>query len=262
MAWFEAWLRGLSGRKEGPGPSLPRMRARPGGPDSLPAEPLRPEFLDLIAQHYGAGMSLLDFHHAAEAAREIINHWIEDKTRKKIRDLMPPGGLDADTRLVLVNAVYFKGMWESQFRESATRDEPFHLEGGGTKQVPLMHQQDEIRYMKAKGYQAVDLVYRGNDLSMLVILPDRKDGLRNLEKTLSARMLNDCVAQMVVREVDLLLPRFKISWGAVNLRDQLVALGMPLAFARFRADFSGINGQEPPSEDSLFISAVFHKAFV
>jgi serpin B len=97
---------------------------------------------------------------------------------------------------------------------------------------------------------------------MLVLLPDRKDGLRDLEKTLSARMLHDCVAQMGTREVKLFLPRFKITWGTVNVRDQLTALGMPLAFTRLQANFSGINGHEPPHEDSLFISAVFHKAFV
>ncbi len=125
-----------------------------------------------------------------------------------------------------------------------------------------MHQHEEVRYLQAGGYQAVDLVYRGGDLSMLVLLPDRKDGLRDLEKTLSARMLHDCVTQMGTREVKLFLPRFKITWGTVNVRDQLAALGMPLAFTRFQANFSGINGHEPPHEDSLFISAVFHKAFV
>jgi serpin B len=95
-----------------------------------------------------------------------------------------------------------------------------------------------------------------------VLLPDRKDGLRDLEKTISGRMLRDCVAQMGTREVELFLPRFKITWGTVNVRDQLTALGMPLAFTRLQANFSGINGHEPPHEDSLFISAVFHKAFV
>ncbi|MDH5270991.1 MAG: hypothetical protein OEY32_13810 [Candidatus Krumholzibacteria bacterium] len=129
-------------------------------------------------------------------------------------------------------------------------------------QAPLMHQHKEVRYTQARGYRAVDLVYRGGDLSMLVLLPDRKDGLRDLEEALSARMLQDCVAQMDTREVRLFLPRFKITWGTVNVRDQLTLLGMPLAFNRFQADFSGINGHEPPHEDSLFISGVFHKAFV
>jgi serpin B len=194
------------------------------GQDGLP---LQPGYLDLIARHYGGSMNLVDFRRAAEAARMTINQWVEDKTRQKIRELIPSGGLSAETRLVLVNAVYFKGMWVLQFRRGATREEPFRLEGGGTE-----------------------------------LLPDRKDGLRDLEKTLSARLFHDCVAQMDVREVKLFLPRFKITWGTLNLGEQLTALGMSLAFTRSQADFSGINGHEPPDDDSLFISGVFHKAFV
>ncbi len=224
--------------------------------------PLQPGFLDLIARHYGGGMNLVDFRRAAEAARVTMNQWVEDKTRQKIRDLIPSGSLDADTRLVLVNAVYFKGMWVLQFRKAATRDEPFYLERAGKVQAPLMHRGEVFRYLHSAGYQAVDLLYEGGDLSMLVLLPDRKDGLRKLEKKLSARMLHDCVAGMRAREVKLFLPRFKITWGTVNMSDQLIALGMPLAFTRFQADFSGINGLEPPDEESLFLSAVFHKAFV
>src|SRR5262245_44845145 len=97
---------------------------------------------------------------------------------------------------------------------------------------------------------------------MLVLLPDRKDGLSDLERNLSARMLHDCVARMDTTEIKLFLPRFKITWGAVNLCDQLTELGMPLAFSRSQADFSGINGHHPPNEEALFLSAVFHKAFV
>ena len=224
--------------------------------------PLQPGFLDLIARHYGGAMNLVDFRRGAEAARVTMNQWVEDETRQKIRELIPSGGLDADTRLVLVNAVYFKGTWVQPFREAVTRDEPFHLEGGGKVQAPLMHQHEGVRYLQARGYQAVDLIYRGGDLSLLVLLPDRKEGLRDLEQALSARMLQDCVAQMRTREVKLFLPRFKITWGTVNVRDQLTVLGMPRAFTRFQANFSGINGHEPPHADSLFISAVFHKAFV
>jgi serpin B len=227
------------------------------------AEPVQREFLELIASHYDGRMDLVDFRAGAEAARVEINRWIEDKTRQKIRDLIPSGGLDAETRLVLVNAVYFKGTWVLQFAKTATRDEPFYLEDGGKVQAPLMHQQpDRVLYMKSAGYQAVDLKYVGGELSMLVLLPDRKDGLRDLEKKLTTQMLRDCVAEMQIREVRLFLPRFKITWGSVDMSEYLEALGMPLAFTRFQADFSGINGYKPPNEESLFLSAVFHKAFV
>jgi serpin B len=224
--------------------------------------PIEPEFLELITRRYGGGMSLLDFRHAAEAARGTINRWVEERTKQKIRDLIPPGGVSGETRLVLVNAVYFKGLWELPFRKAATRDEPFHLEGGGTVPARLMRQQSNVLYMQGEDYQAVDLVYQGDDLSLLVLLPDRVDGLRALEEKLSARKLHDCVARLKVGEVRLFLPRFKITWGTVNLRKPLKALGIRLAFERFRADFSGINGYVPPHEEALFLSSVFHKAFI
>jgi serpin B len=219
-------------------------------------------FLDLIARRYGGAMNLVDFGRAVDAARASINQWVEDKTKRRIRDLIPSGGLDAKTRLVLVNAVYFKGKWVLPFLKAATRDDPFYVEGGGKVQAPLMHQHVAVRYLQARGYQAVDLTYRGGDLSMLVFLPDRKEGLRDLEKALSVQMLSDCIARMRTRQVKLFLPRFKITWGTVDMCDSLKALGMTLAFERFQADLSGINGRKAPDEEALFISGVFHKAFV
>ena len=224
--------------------------------------PLQPEFLDLIARYYGGGLNVVDFGRGADAARVRINRWVEEETRRRIQELIPSGGLGPDTCLVLVNAVYFKGMWVLRFRRTSTRDQPFHVEGGGTVEVPLMYQHETVRYLEAPGYQAVDLDYRGGDLSMLVLLPARKDGLWDLEKRVSARELKHCVTQMETCDVKLFLPRFKVTWGTVDLGAQLAALGMPFAFTRFQADFSGINGREPPHEESLFLSAVFHKAFV
>lgn len=224
--------------------------------------PLQAEFLELIAQHYGGGMNRVDFHGGAEAARVEINQWVEDKTKRRIQELIPLGGLDAGTRLLLVNAVYFKGMWVLQFQKAATRDEPFYLEGGGKVQVPLMHQNEPLRYLQGGDFQAVDLDYQDGDLSMLVVLPNKKDGLRDLETKLSASMIHDCVTNMRMREVKLFLPKFRLTWGTVELGAQLRALGMSLAFSRSEADFSGINGHAPLQDESLFISAVFHKAFV
>ena len=224
--------------------------------------PLEPGFLDLAARYHGGGVNVVDFRNAAEAAREAINKWVASGTRHKIQGLIPPGSLSAETSVVLANAIYFKGRWVLPFRRTATRDEPFHREVGGTVQVPLMRRQGEIRYVQAEGFQAVDLAYMGIYLSMLVLLPDRKDGLRDLEERLSERMLGDCVTRMKSREVEFFLPRFEVNWGPDNLCAQLATLGMPLAFTRFQADFSGINGQKPPAEESLFFSAVLHKAYV
>ena len=173
--------------------------------------PLQAAFLDLIERHYHGGVNLVDFRRAAESARIAINRWVEENTRQKIRELIPSGTLGAYTRLVLVNALYFKGIWVVPFTKAATREEPFHLEGGGTVRAPLMHQQQEVWYLRGPGYQAVDLVYEGSNLSMLLLVPDRKDGLRDLEQRLSARMLHESVTQMSVCEVKLFLPRFKIA---------------------------------------------------
>ena len=211
--------------------------------------PLQPEFVDLIARQYGGTLNVVDFRRSAEAGRVTINQWVEHKTRQKIREPIPSDALNADTRLVVVNAVYFKGRWMLPFREEATRDEPFHLESGAKVRSRLMHQLEEVRYRQARGYQAVDLFYRGGDLSMLILLPERKGGLRDLEKRVLAGALHDCVAEMVTEKVSLFLPRFKLTGETVNLRNQLTTLGMPLAFSRVEANFSGINGHEPPTRN-------------
>ena len=223
--------------------------------------PLLAEFLDVIARLYDGTMNHVDFQRRMEAAR-AINRWVETQTRKNIRELISSDSLHADTRLVLVNAVYFKGKWELQFDKAATRDEPFHSGGGGKVRAPLMHQKERVEYIQGNGYQADELLFRGGEVSLLILLPDRKDGLQELEQTLDARVLDECVAQLVTRTVNLFLPRFKMRWGTVDARDPLTALGMTLAFTRFQADFSGINGHGPSDEDGLFISGVFHQAMV
>jgi len=191
----------------------------------------------------------------------MINRWVEDKTKEKIRELIPTG-LSPDTRLVIVNAVYFKGAWVLPFPTYSTLDQPFYLEDGRCVQRPLMYQQQSLRYVQTADYQAVDLAYQGEALSMLVLLPARKDGLRDLETRLSTRMLSDCVGRMSEREVIVFLPKFRLTWGTAEVSNQLRALGMPVAFTRSLADFSGINGHRPPHRDSLSISNVFHQAFV
>ena len=115
-----------------------------------------------------------------------------------------------------------------------------------------MHQQEEILHVQADGYQAVNLFYEGHNLSMVVLLPDRQDGLPDFENRLSAQMLRDCFAHMTARKVKLFLPRFKITWGALDVCRQLNALGMTLAFNRSEADFSGINGYKAPHDEALF----------
>jgi serpin B len=224
--------------------------------------PVEANFLELIGRHYGGAMNVVDFVRHAEEIRLAINRWVEEKTRQRIAGLIPPGGVHDLTRLVLVNAVYFKGTWLSPFKPDATKQQPFVLPNGSIVDVPLMHRQVHVHYLQGRGYQAVDLPYEGGAVSMLVLLPDDPDGLPSLEERVSGRMLDDCVSQTRACDVNLFLPRFRFTWGTVDLRTQSIELGVRLAFDCSRADFSGINGYPPGHREALFISNLYHKAFL
>lgn len=222
--------------------------------------PLQPEFVDVLESAYWAVINLVDLR-KREAACAAINRWVENHTKRRIRGLIAPGLLDDDTRLALVNAVYFKALWESPFSHRATREANFHLAGGGTVRTSMMYDRKGAGYLKADGFQAVDLAYRGGQLSMLIVLPDRRDGLRYLESDLTASMLHRTAADMDATGVEIYLPKFRLTLAA-ELTGSLSALGMPLAFDPDRADFSRINGLMPPHRESLWLSAVVHKASV
>ncbi len=217
-------------------------------------------FLDtyttLVGKRYDAGISELDFIEAGDAARNTINRWVEEKTEKKIKDLIAPGMLGPMTRLVLTNAVYFKGFWETPFEKSRTRDHDFTLEGGGKVQVPMMRVKDRFRYGEEAGFKMLELPYEGNRLSMVLLLPRQPDGLGPLEKSLTPEKLKQWSADLLEEEVEVALPRFKTAFQ-VQLSDVLKAMGMGRAFTPGDADFSGMNGRK-----DLFISEVVHKAFV
>jgi len=224
--------------------------------------PLLPEFLDIVERHYRGALHLVDFHGAPDAAVSAINQWVEQETHGRISGLVGPGTINVLTRLLLLNAAYFKATWASEFSLAATREQPFHLESGGSVSVPLMQQRTSAGYMQARGFEALDLPYRGGDFSLLVLLPGRRTGLRTFEDRLSARVLADAVADMREQNVDVFLPQFTAAWGAADLRPHLAALGMPLAFESTRADFSGIDGHQPPDVQALHLSAVVHRTFV
>lgn len=219
-------------------------------------------FVALLQQFYGDCIQSADFRTAAESARATINAWVEARTNRKIRDLIAPNSLNPDAGLVIVNAASFKGMWLHPFDAAVTRDEPFFLDDGAQVRAPLMHQHDDFWYVETNDFQAIELLYRGGDLSMLILLPTRRDGARQLEKTLSIQMLNDSVGRMRSRAVNLVLPRFTISSAGTSVRDHLETLGMTLAFDQSTPDFSGINGQVPPDPEALFVSDVVHKTLV
>jgi serpin B len=216
----------------------------------------RPEFVGLTRDHYGAGLQEIDFGQE-ERARGTINAWVEKETRGKIKDLIGPGMLSPRTRLVLTNAIYFKGDWASQFKKDRTLEEPFFLSDGKRIKTPLMHQNGTYRYAETNALQALELPYVGGDLSMIVLLPRKADGLAALEKDLNAEALNAILARLrLCAEVDVTLPKFKTTTEYV-LNEQLQALGMKQAFVQ-GADFSGITGRA----GDLYIGYVVHKAFV
>ena len=221
-----------------------------------------PVFLEATKAAYGASLEPVDFRGATEAARARINAWVEEQTEKRIANLVPPGVLDEDARLVLVNALYFLGDWLEPFEKEATRPAPFHVSTTAKNDVPTMHRTDELRYVRRPGRQALELPYEGNTMSLLVVLPDAVDGLPVLEDSLTADGLEQIVGGLAPARVAVALPKFEVNPTASSpLGDLLKAMGMPIAFDRKRADFTGI-ANPPKPEDRLFIGQVFHKAFV
>ncbi|HUX03206.1 MAG: serpin family protein [Phycisphaerae bacterium] len=214
-----------------------------------------PAFLGLVKVNYGAGLEQVDFAGATEAARQAINAWIEKQTRDKIQELLKPDVLNPEVRLVLTNAIYFKGKWAEEFDKKATREEDFFLTPETKVAAPLMHRTAEFGYFETDDLQALELPYQGDRLSMVVLLPKAKDGLAVLEASLSSDKVAEWVGKLHRREVQVALPRFKTT-AEFSLGDTLVAMGMTDAFGR-SADFSGMTGTK-----DLFISAVIHKAFV
>jgi len=213
-----------------------------------------PDFLDVLAENYGAGLRILDFIMETEKSRLAINDWVSDQTEGRIEDLIPPGAIGALTRLVLTNAIYFNAAWEYPFDEKMTADGRFYLLDGGQVTVPMMKQTESFGYTEGQGYQAVELLYDGGELSMVILLPE--DGkFEAFEDGLQAEQVEDIISGLQLTEVTLTMPRFEFD-SEFSLKDTLPEMGMPIAFSS-SADFSGMNGNR-----ELSISDVLHKAFV
>lgn len=216
-----------------------------------------PDFLELTDRYYGARLHEVDYtsEESREETRETINRWVEQETRGRIRDLIQPEDLSALTRLVLTNAIYFKGAWELAFDPEATRPMPFHLMTGETAEVPMMHQVSRFLYAENAMAQLLELPYAGGDLSMVVLLP-REGALDELESKLDPETVGSWLAAASRQEVEVFIPRFTLEQRVV-LNDVLQGLGVVDAFDQQRADFSGM------SEDrDLHISRVIHQTFV
>ena len=215
-----------------------------------------PEFLDLLAENYGAGLRLLDFAAAPDPARVTINDWVSEQTEDKINDLIPQGGITPDTRLVLVNAIYFNADWLYPFDKDKTHDAPFTLLDGENVSVPMMDWEtpERVPYTRGEGYQAVELPYVGGKTSLVLIVPDEGE-FAAYEEAFTAEHLTSLLDGLSTESVALTMPKFSYDQN-FSLADTLVRMGMPDAMDAARADFSGMDGAR-----SLYIGNVFHKAF-
>ncbi len=221
-----------------------------------------PAYMDATRAAFGAALEPVDFKRGAEKSRVLINGWVEEKTEKRIRDLVPPGGVDRETRLVLVNAIYFLGDWAEPFEKESTRPAPFTVSASQKKDVPTMHAVESFRFAAKDALKAVELPYKGGQFSMLLVLPDADAGLPVLEATLTAERLEGIARSLAPTRVHVSLPKFEVDPpGSLALGEVLAGLGMADAFSPAQADFTAI-ANPPDPRDRLFLSEVFHKAFV
>ncbi len=247
------------------------------------------EYQSTITENYRpAGVVAADFRGNPDAERIRINQWVSDQTREKIRDIVPPGSVTAMTRLVIANAIYFKGTWATPFNAELTKPAAFTLRDQTKIEVPLMNMNrfeegkyaafnadgsvfetpklvnenfdEQSGYPAHGGYQVAELPYNGDTISMMIFLPTSAAGLDTLLGTLSASHIDTCASKLDAREFQLSLPKFKLE-STYDLVKPLKNLGMERAFSAGDADFSGITEVQDPDHD-LHIAAVFHKAFV
>jgi len=225
-------------------------------------------FLDLVHKYYDAEARHVDFKRSPQAASSEINQWVERKTKGKIKDVVEPGQFADLTQLVLCDAIYFKGKWLKQFKVSDTKPAPFHVTTNETVTVAMMYQHSEFKmaYSEDNTFELLELPYSGNDLSMIILLPDTMAGLLDIERSslseleqkLTPHNLRDWLAkldQASPHKTWVALPRFTTT-QSFELAKELKSMGMPSAF-NDSANFSGMDGTT-----NLFVSDVVHKAFV
>jgi serpin B len=214
------------------------------------------EYLNLIEQYYMGEATDLDFIGKPEESRVTINNWVEERTNDKIKDLIPTGAIDAYTRLVLTNAIYFKGDWAVQFDEKDTHEADFKVNSEKTVKAQMMSLSGEsFNYTVTDTAQIIELPYKGDDLSMLILLP-KEDCLDSLEESISTENLNLWRSNLKEKEIDVHMPKFKLE-TKYSMSDTLKKMGMPTAFSETEANFSGMNGKK-----DLHISSVIHQGFI
>lgn len=223
-----------------------------------------PEFLTSTQKMYGAALAPVDFQHASEDARKEINQWVKGQTEGKIPELLAVGVVDSMTKLVLVNAIYFKGIWEEKFMKGNTKDVPFRLNKKDTKTVKMMYQKENFPfgYIPDLKCKVLEMPYKGGELSMVILLPedieDEFMGLKKIEEQLTLEKLHECskLGKLSNIDVHVKLPRFKMEESYI-FNSHLGHLGLQDLFSSSKADLSGMSGSR-----DLFISKIVHKSFV
>ena len=215
---------------------------------------LKPAFVERSKQFYGAEIANLNFNDPT--APQTINSWVNKNTEGKIDKIVDQ--IEPDEVLFLINAIYFKGQWQFEFKKDATKPDVFRLPGGERKEVPMMSQSGSYLYYKGKDFQSVALPYGTGSVSMYIFLPDEQIGLDQFERNLTPENWDVWMKSFQVTPGDLMLPRFKVEWES-KLNDALKALGMAEAFDEQRANFSQI--ADLNSGNRLYISEVKHKAW-
>jgi serine protease inhibitor len=222
-------------------------------------QPFLPAFLKITREQFGAEANQIDFGTEADSARANINSWVSGKTKGKIKDAIPPGMLGRDSRLILVNAIYFKGAWKTQFNPMNTRNSAFHLNAEQSVECPMMFCTEKFRYAYQDSphlsCQVLELPYVGKDVSLIAILPLEWDGLTELENNLTETNLSTLLALLQETKIGVSLPKFRLQ-TEFSLNNMLSDLGMHDAF-NTNADFSGLDGTK-----RLYVSSVRHQAFV
>jgi len=212
------------------------------------------EFLNIMEKYYKGGFNEVDYTTNPEGARIKINDWVSRETKEKIKDILNPGDISSLTRLVLTNAIYFKGKWQTEFNKNLTNDEDFYLINGQKTKVKMMYQKNTFNYYENDDLQLLEIPYKGNKISMVIILP-KVGKFKTVENIMDEKKLQEWLKNATETEVKAYIPRFKFT-QRFDLSKNLSDMGMEDAFSA-AADFSGINGKK-----DLYISEVIHKAFV
>lgn len=215
------------------------------------------EYISMVSKHFMADVKSMDYTSKAEAARQEINKWVESETNNKIVNLLPGGSLNSLTAMVVVNAIYFKGNWATQFEPRSTKEGNFTKLNAEKVKVKMMQKRmKKVKYGENRSLacKILELPYEGEELAMVIFLPNSNDGLPALEKQLTLNNLLEMVSDTHTGTVDVLLPKFKLE-TSLELKTVLSALGMPDLFDESSADLSGMG-------KDLYVSQVYHKAFV